>query len=80
MSAVLKNKKLYKLEYDSIEHQTRADWLRKNASLSEITETMEVSDDGATISLELLLDDVIFQRYLKEFEPEIWAENKWKSR
>jgi len=41
---------------------------------------MEVSPDGQVIKLEVLLDEVIFNRYLKEFEPEVFAQNKARSR
>ena len=80
MSADLKGKRLYKLEYASWEHGERLNWLRKNALIADITDRMEVSPDGQVIKLEVLLDDVIFNRYLKEFEPEVFAENKSRSR
>lgn len=79
MGATLKGKKLYKLKYDSVEHTERLNWLRKNASLEHINDTMEVSDDGRFITLAVLLDAVVFQRYLKEFEPELFKEEKDRS-
>ena len=81
MSASLKGKQLYKLEYLSYEHGERFKWLRQHAHLSsDISEAMEVSSDGSTIILQVLLDDVVFNRYLKEFEPEIFSEKREKSR
>ena len=72
MGASLKGKKIYKLKYDSMEHTERVNWLRSNARLENVNETMEVSDDGKYITLAVLLDNVVFQRYLKEFEPEMF--------
>ena len=69
MSADLKGKQLYRLEYDSMDHSRRLNWLRNNAQLAHAEDQMEFSDDGSTITLSVLLDDVVFNRYLKEFEP-----------
>ena len=74
MSADLKGKQLYKLVYQSWEHSERFNWLRLNGHLNDISDSMEVSEDGQTITLEVLLDDVVFNRYLKEFEPEVFEE------
>lgn len=79
MGASLKGKKVYKLKYDSVEHTERLNWLRKNASLELVNDSMEVSDDGRFITITVLLDTVIFQRYLKEFEPELFKEEKDRS-
>ena len=79
MGASLKGKKVYKLKYDSVEHTERLNWLRKNASLELVKDSMEVSDDGRFITITVLLDTVIFQRYLKEFEPELFKEEKDRS-
>jgi len=38
MSADLKSKNVYKLEYASWEHSERLNWLRKNAHLNDITD------------------------------------------
>ena len=76
MSASLKGKGLKKLRYDSIEHNTRINWLRKNAHLTHVNDSMEVSEDGQYITLSVLLDDVVFQRYRKEFDSEAFNEEK----
>ena len=60
MSAVLKGKRLFRMSYDSMEHNVRLNWLRKNAQLTDLTESMEVSPDGSIITLSVLLDDVTF--------------------
>ena len=78
MSADLKGKQVFKLSYDSIEHNERINWLRRNAQISFVDDQMEVSDDGSTITLKVLLDDVIFHRYLKEFEPQLFSEHKMR--
>ena len=49
MSAALKGKQMHKLTYDSLDHNERLNWLRKNASLDPNLlgeNAMEVSDDG----------------------------------
>lgn len=60
MSADLKGKQIYKLQYDSIEHSERLNWLRQNAQLSHLNDKMEVSPDGSSITMEVLLDEVVF--------------------
>ena len=60
MSAALKGKQLHRLTYDSIEHVERMNWLRQNAHLSHVNDSMDVSDDGQFITLEVLLDDVVY--------------------
>ena len=72
MSADLKGKQEYHLKYDSLEHYERLNWLKSNADLAHMDDNMEVSDDGKYITLKVLLDDVTIQRYLKEFEPEMF--------
>ena len=74
MSVTLKGKKEYHLQYDSLEHNVRLNWLKNNAELAHVDDNMEVSDDGMLITLKVLLDDVTFQRYLKEFETELFDE------
>ena len=50
-SADLKGKQVYKLSYDSIEHNERVTWLRRNAQIQYFDDAIEVSDDGSVISL-----------------------------
>ena len=74
LSAFTKGKQEYRLKYDSLEHFERLNWLKSNADLAHMDNNMEVSDDGKYITLKVLLDDVTFQRYLKQFEPELFDE------
>ena len=76
MSADLKGKGLKKLRYDSIEHDKRMRWLRNHAHITHVNDSMEFSEDGQHITLNVLLDDVVHQRYLKEFEPETFVKEK----
>lgn len=80
MSAALKGKQMHRLTYDSLEHGQRINWLRQNAAINLDLERdenlMEVSEDGSQITLNVLLDPVVFQRYLKEFEPKQFGEVK----
>ena len=37
---------------------------------------MEVSDDGSKITIEVLIDEVVYQRYLKTFHPQQFEQAK----
>ena len=62
-------KTLVKLQYPSWEHNERVSWLIKWAQISPPSE-FETSDDGQAITLEVMVDEVVYQQYLKKFEPE----------
>ena len=73
MTATLKGKQLYALKYPSWEHNDRLNWLVANASVAHTGDQMvEVSEDGQEMTFEVLLDDVVYQRYLKQFEPALF--------
>ena len=43
-----------------MEHGERLRWLKKHASVDDLSETMAFSADGTSITLDVLLDDVVF--------------------
>jgi hypothetical protein len=57
----------YELEYPCEEHSKRISWLYKHAS---ITEHHDFEYEGENIKVTMLLDDIIYKRYLKEFSYE----------
>ena len=73
MTNTLKGKKSYTLTYEAWQHSERLNWLMKNAKISSAPETVNMSDDGLELTIEIDLDDVVYQQYLKTFEPEKFA-------
>ena len=65
MTNTLKGKKKYQLTYQAWEHAERLEWLMKNAKIQSAPEQVGMSDDGMELTIEILLDDVVYQRYLK---------------
>ena len=80
MAAELKGKRKYVLKYEAWEHADRIQWIMANAQLTSPPDQMQVSEDGQWFEIEVQLDDVVYQRYLKNFEPEQFAEIKRKSK
>ena len=70
MTNTLKGKKNYSLTYEAWQHSERLNWLMNNAKITNAPETVGMSDDGLKLTIEIDLDDVIYQQYLKKFEPE----------
>ena len=73
MTNTLKGKKQYSLTYEAWQHSARLQWLMNNAKITNAPETVGMSDDGLKLTIEIDLDDVIYQQYLKKFEPEQFA-------
>ena len=67
MTSELMGKEYYELEYPCEEHYKRISWLYKHAS---ITEQQDFQYEGENIKVTMLLDEIIYKRYLKEFELE----------
>ena len=65
MSSERMGKKMYRIEYPGFDHTKRISWLNKYASISKDCE-FEYIDDKIAISV--LIDEVTYKRYLKEFE------------
>lgn len=55
----------------------RISWLYKHAS---ITQEEDFEYDGEFISVKVLLDEVTYQRYLKEFERELFESSAARRR
>jgi len=66
MTTASMGKQYFTLSYDCAQHNKRIGWLYKNAG---ITKEEEFLYEGDQISVKVLLDDVTYMRYLKEFEP-----------
>jgi 50S ribosomal subunit-associated GTPase HflX len=58
-------KKMYRIEYPGHEHNKRISWLYKHASIAQ---DGEFEYNGNMIAINVLLDEVTYKRYLKEFE------------
>ena len=56
----LKGKQYYILEYPSWEHGKRLSWLMRNAKITEAPKEFAVDDNCDKISIEVLLDDVVY--------------------
>ena len=69
LAGSLMGKKHYRLEYPYDQHNKRVSWLYKHNC---ITQEEDFEYDGDVISVKVLMDKVAYQRYLKEFEREIF--------
>lgn len=69
MTLEIKDKRLFTLEYPSWEHGKRLNWLMRNANLTEVPQEFSVDDNGEKIRIEVFLDEVVYNQYLKTFEP-----------
>lgn len=71
-------KKMHRIEYPGVEHNKRISWLNKYASISQDCEFEYLNDK---IAISVLIDDVTYKRYLKEFEMDSFIqENQSKKR
>jgi hypothetical protein len=57
--------KTHKLKYHFSEHDKRREWLLKFANVSNVD---NFEYEGDHISLDVNIDDVVYQQYLKTFE------------
>ena len=76
LAGAIMGKKHYRLEYPYDQHNKRLSWLYKHAS---ITRDPDFEYHGDFISVKILLDEVTYQRYLKEFEREIFDSSATRS-
>ena len=70
-------KKMYRIEYPGVEHNRRISWLNKHAS---ITQDCEFEYNGDMITISVLIDDVTYKRFLKEFERESFMQEQNKKK
>jgi len=77
LASALMGKKHYRLEYPCDQHNKRISWLYKHAG---ITQEEDFDYDGEFISVKVLLDEVTYQRYLKEFERELFESSAGRRR
>jgi len=76
LASKVMGKKYYRLEYPYDQHNKRISWLYKHSS---ITQEEDFEYEGDVISVKVLLDEVTYQRYLKEFEREIFDSSAARS-
>ena len=71
LSAAIMGKKPMSLRYRYQDHAKVTKWLLEHTNLSSgsVESTMEYGDDGY-ITVQAPIDDIIYQKYLKQFEPE----------
>ena len=74
LSITSMGKAYYTLRYPGEDHFKRINWLNVHASLSQDTE-FAYHEDGS-IQIEALIDEVTYQRYLKEFEPDLFEQER----
>jgi hypothetical protein len=74
LSQTLMGKKMFTLRYDAAEHEKRYSWLLKQANMSNIDD-FDFDDEGYVI-MNVIMDEVIYERYMKEFEHDIYQEMK----
>ena len=67
LSASLMGKTHYVLSYKYSEHDKRSKWLRENANISQIDD-LDFDEESESITVRLLMDEVVYQKYLKQFE------------
>ena len=77
LAMAVTGKRYHTLSYPGEEHHKRMRWLSKNAGVNE---EEDFQYEGNTISVRVLLDDVAYQRYLKEFEPALFEEARAQRR
>ena len=56
------------LTYPAYEHEKRVKWLLNFAKITDPS-NFEVDNEGQFITMNVMMDDVIHMKYLKEFEP-----------
>ena len=64
MAATCMNKQMYRLTYPCTEHNQRLSWLLKHAAINS---QQDFQYEGDFITIKVLLDDVIYHKYLKHF-------------
>jgi 50S ribosomal subunit-associated GTPase HflX len=71
ISAAIMGKKPMTLRYRYQDHTKVTKWLLEHTNLSSgsVESTMEYGDDGY-ITVQAPIDEIIYQKYLKQFEPE----------
>ena len=57
------------LSYPAWEHEKRVKWLVMYAKISDPT-NFEVDEDGQYIHMNVMMDEVLYMKWLKDFEPE----------
>lgn len=71
-------KKLIELKYNYSEHGKVTRWLQEHANISSVGD-LEYDDKGM-ISVRVPIDDVIYQKYLKQFESEKFEDSRVNQR
>jgi hypothetical protein len=66
------------IKYKYSEHNKVTKWLFEHANITSI-DNMDYTDDGM-ITLQVPIDDVTYQKYLKHFEPEKFDDSRVNQR
>lgn len=77
LAVAVTGKKYRTLTYPGEQHYIRRRWLSRHGGVNEED---DFQYDGEAISVRVLLDDVAYQRYLKEFEPELFEASRAQAR
>ena len=56
-----------------MEHSTRIKWLIREG---KIEKEIRISYDDLNITIDIMLDEMAYQRYLKEFEPQLFYKER----
>lgn len=75
MVAKIMGKSTIELQYPAWEHEIRVKWLLQHAKITDPS-NFKVDDDGSKITMNVLMDEVTYFKYLKEFEPETFKKVK----
>ncbi len=67
------------IEYPAWEHEKRVKWLLNFAKITDPT-NFEVDSEGQNITMRVMMDDVVHMKYLKEFEPAKFEDQRHKKR
>jgi len=67
LSQELMGKQKYTLSYNYTDHDKRYSWLLREANMSH-SDNFEFDEETGDISVSLIMDSVVYERYIKEFE------------
>jgi len=63
------------LEYPAWEHEKRVKWLSTFAQISDPS-NFSVDEEGQLITMEVMIDETVYLKWLKEFEPDQFEQAK----
>ena len=63
------------IQYPAWEHEKRVKWLLNVAKITDPT-NFSVDSEGQNITMKVMMDEVIYMKYLKEFQPAEFEEQR----